>query len=704
MSEYSFKKDTGIDSLFSSGHLSKRAYNCCYNANLLTLGSIIEFHNKGWRNFYNIRNCGLQTVTELCVLCNKYKDLVTDEDKSGNTVICEVSDNTAIEELSIQNPKEHGEYAKQFYSLEFERLKGRLSVRGRHLCEETWETYKDMFPFFNFKYFSFCRQFATKKKSSDELFNMLQTFKAIYKANSGNSEDEYSKLVQESRFPFLIDRELDFVLKFKEQYGRYPMLFILNAYFALSIDTTDAIYAYKFGILTGEPHNNDEVAIAYSITGERVRQHIQNYHLNTSLGFATLPDWNYYIEKAPLVITDESDFFRATSQEEQIKNGFIAFAGLLGTVVYYRKLRRKSTNVFVKEKYETRAREILNKLSELLDAKQPRDLKITVSSIVGNNPDENYIATTFLKHFFNINVDEDNTFEIKQRRVDIGLEMTEILETLGYPITLEELFMLFKDRYPEHKYEDATQLRPSIMKSDDIVSIGKSGMYGLKKWNMFTGSVRDCAYMILAQSKDPMPDRLLVERILTYYPNSNYKSIMSSLVSDPKERFAHYTDSTTGLMEYSQMTNKTLTKSRMSSENRLEELKAFLTTYRRWPFISGGDEEASLARWIYNHTRRDILVEYNPEERRQLAKLQEEYANYPQNSKENEFLNLCSDLKVFLEKNYKLPQEESSNKQEAELAVWFKKAITKKVPYQDNRSSYLDELLNYLKDYGFTFK
>ena len=111
-----------------------------------------------------------------------------------------------------------------------------------------------------------------------------------------------------------------------------------------------------------------------------------------------------------------------------------------------------------------------------------------------------------------------------------------------------------------------------------------------------------------------------------------------------------------------------------------------------------------MARWIYNHTRRDILVEYNPEERRQIAKLQEEYANYPQNSKENEFLNLCSDLKVFLEKNYKLPQEESSNKQEAELAVWFKKAITKKVPYQDNRSSYLDELLNYLKDYGFTFK
>ena len=600
MNEYSFTKDTSIDSLFTSGSLSKRAYNCCYNANLLTLGSIIEFHNKGWRNFYNLRNCGLQTVTELCALCNKYKDLVTDEEKSGNTVICEISDNTAIEELAIQNAQELGEAAQQFYSLEFERLKGRLSVRGRHLCEETWKTYKDMFPFFNFKYFSFCRQFATKKKSSDELFNMLQTFKAIYKANSSNSEEEYAKLVQESRFPFLIDRELDFVLKFKEQYGRYPMLYILNAYFALSINTIDAMYAYKFGILTGEPHNNDEVANAFSITRERVRQHIQNYQLSTSLSFDTLPDWNYYIDNAPIVLTNESNFFRTTTQEEQLKNGFIAFAGLLGTVVNYRKLRRKNTNVFVKEEYETRAREILNKLSEVLDTKQPRDIKKSVNSVVENNPDDNYIATTFLKHFFNINVDEDNTFEIKQMRVDIGLELTEILETLGYPISLEELFMLFKDRYPEHKYEDATQLRPSIMKSDDIVSIGKSGMYGLKKWNMFTGSVRDCAYMILAQSAEPMPDGLLVERILTYYPNSNYKSIMSSLVSDPKERFAHYTDSTTWLMEYSHMTNKTLTKSRMTSENRLEELSAFISTYRRWPFISGGDEESSLARWVYS--------------------------------------------------------------------------------------------------------
>ena len=98
------------------------------------------------------------------------------------------------------------------------------------------------------------------------------------------------------------------------------------------------------------------------------------------------------------------------------------------------------------------------------------------------------------------------------------------------------------------------------------------------------------------------------------------------------------------------------------------------------------------------------MLEYDPEEAKQIAKLQEDYAHYPQNSKEYEFLNLCGDLKVFLEKNYKLPQEESSNEQESELAVWFKKAITKKVPYPDNRSSYLEELLNYLKDYGFSFK
>lgn len=691
--EHGLTKDTSIDILFEVGLLSKRACHCCKNAGLLSLGRIILYWNKGLPHFYTLKNCGRKTVKELCELCDRFKSLLSTIDVTTNDAI---DDNT-------KEQREDSDAAREFFGIEFERLKGILSVRSRHLCEDTWGSYRDMIPFFEYSYESFCKKFPGKKKSTKELFDMLQGFKYIYTSNCDISEEEINRLNHERLFPFLINRELDFVLSFKADHGRYPMLYILSAYLSLSSDCTDALYAYKYGILTGEPHHNDEVASTFFVTRERVRQLIQKYHLNQSLEFASIPDWKYYIENAPLVLTKETSIYHEIAKEEMLENGFSAFVGLIGSVVNYKKIRRKGERIYVKAEYEEKARKILDMLIDTCDIRYSRDIRIAIPSIVGDNHIYISIARTFLEVIFNIDVDEDDTFEIKQSKVDICLELVEILDVIGYPVTLDELFMFFKDKYPEHKYEDASQLRPGILSSNEIVAIGKSGMYGLSKWNMFTGSVRDCAYMILSQSTEPVPDAQLVTKLLEYFPNSNYKSLMSSLVSDPKERFVHYTDSTTGLMEHYSLTNKVPVRVRMSFDNRLEDLKKFISDYKRWPFASGGEDEASLARWIYNHTRRDALPGYDPEEAKQIENLQEEYTHYPHNCSEYEFLNLCGDFKIFLEKKYRLPEEESSNEQESELAIWFRKAIMKKEPYDDNRNRYLEELIRYLKDYGFYF-
>ena len=47
----------------------------------------------------------------------------------------------------------------------------------------------------------------------------------------------------------------------------------------------------------------------------------------------------------------------------------------------------------------------------------------------------------------------------------------EILNIIGYPITLDEIFMFFKDKYPEHKYEDSSQIRPSMLSSLQLIFI-----------------------------------------------------------------------------------------------------------------------------------------------------------------------------------------------------------------------------------------
>lgn len=689
-------KNIDIERLYELGLLSKRAYHCCKNAELYSLIEIINFRNKGLPHFYALQNCGRKTVDELCGLCDRYKSVLNDKKEDI------LSSSASIDSTDVKKVHSDSESAKEYFNIEYERLKGLLSVRGRHLCEATWSTYLDMLPFFNYSFESFSKRFVGKKKTTKELFEFLVKFKSIYFTHENHSEDDFVKLKNENLFPFLIERELDFAVSFRNEYGRYPMLYILTAYLSLSSDRTDSLYTYKYGISTGIPRSNDEVALAYHMTRERVRQIIQRYRLDSTLEFVSMSDWRYYITKAPLILTETSSMYREVAELENLQNGFSAFVGLMNSVVSYRKIRRKGENIYVQKEYEVKARYILDRITEIVETRYSRDTKVSVASIVDNDEISIAIAKSLLSSIFSIVVDEEGCFEVKQRRVDVSMEIIEILNIIGYPITLDEIFMLFKDKYPEHKYEDSSQIRPSINMSDEIVAIGKSGVYGLKKWNLFTGSVRDCAYMLLQSEEGPIPDAQLVERLLQYFPNSNYKSLMSSLMSDPKDRFAHYVDSTIWLSERTHLTSKVQVKARMSYENRLEDLKKFLFDYRRWPFASGGDDEASLARWIYNHTKRDLLPGYDPNEAKRIEQLQEEFSHYPHNNSEYEFQNTCTDFRIFLERNYTLPEEDSENMREKELAEWFHKVLSKKEPYDDNRQLYFNQLLEYLSEYGFS--
>ena len=688
---FTLSGDTSVDELLEWERISVRACNCCKNAGLLTLAQIVDYGQNPLA-FYQLINSGKKTVKELEGLCQEFKHYAPNE---GNVEQEEQADNTPILELSP--------IASSFFESEFNRLKNTLSVRGLHLCETIWSSYKDIIPYFEYTLQEFSKIFKGKKKSSGELYSLLCEFKAIYSENKDKSDQEFKEIERENLFPFLMDRELEYISAFHSQHGRYPMLYILKSYFAVSSERVDSLYAYKFGILTGEHKTREEVANAYQLTSERVRQLIQNYKLDTSMAFTTLKDWEYYTVNAPIVLTKQSSFYKETAQAENVTEGYDAFVGLLNTIISYRKIRRNNEKIFIKAEYEKKARLILNMLTEVLQEKYTRDTTIQLTKIIGQKAISMEIAKTFLSEVFEVDIHPGDTIEVKQGKIDVSKEIIEVLETFGHAMSLDDIYMFFKDKYPDHKYEEAIQLRPIIINSDEIVAIGKSGQYALKKWNTFTGCIKDCAYMILQEATEPMPDTELVEKILEYFPNSSFRSIMSTLVSDPQERFTHYTDSSTWLVEKDHLTNKIKVRSRISSEDRFEDLKAFIATYKRWPFASGGDEEASLARWIYNHSRRDLLPGYDPEEARQIEKLQEEFAHLPHNNSEYEFQNKCTDFRIFLGKSFRLPNEDSENEYEAELAKWFNKVKSKKDPYEDNKQLYFNELLEYLSDFGFYF-
>jgi hypothetical protein len=686
---------TTIETLIECERISVRSYNCCKKAGLITLGQIVSFGEEPFA-FYKLRGAGDKTVKELEGLCGEYNNFLT---------VGTLEDGDCEEGAEDMMPAcTDSPIAKLFFQKEFERLRQSVSLRGQHLCETVWLRYEDLFPYFDCSYEDFAKRFKGKKKSYSELFNILIEFRYIYQRNKDKSDKEFEALERERLFPFLMDRELEFVSSFYAEYLRYPMLYILKSYFAVSSDRTDSLYAYKFGILTGEHKTREEVAKAYQLTSERVRQLIQGYKLNTSMDFAALSDWDYYIEKAPCIITKNSLFYKELSVVEEIIEGYDAFIGLICCLLSYRKIRRKNEKIFVKTEYENDARAVLESLSDAIETKYVRDTVVPLTSIIGNKKSSLEIAMILLPEVFGISVDEDGTIVLEQGRVDVSAEIVDVLETFGHPMSVDDIFMFFKDKYPNHKYENPLQLRPAIINSEDIVALGKTGMYALKQWNLFTGTIRDCAYMILMREPEPLSDDLLVEKVKEHFPNSTFRSIISTLVSDPKGRFAHYTDLSMWVAEKDHLTRKIKIRPKICSETRFEDLQDFLATYRRWPFASGGDEESSLSRWIYNHSRRDLLPGFDPEEAAKIKELQKEYSHYPHNNLEYEFQNLCSDYRVFVEKNFRLPEEIASLEKEVELASWFYKVLSKREPYADNRQLYFSQLLDYLAEYGFYFK
>ena len=70
-----------------------------------------------------------------------------------------------------------------------------------------------------------------------------------------------------------------------------------------------------------------------------------------------------------------------------------------------------------------------------------------------------------------------------------------------------------------------------------------------------------------------------------------------------------------------------------------------------------------------------------------------------QNGTEYNFKQMCDRIKVIVNKTFELPSvtELPSESQ------WLRKNIEKYADYEDNRKTYFEDLLSYLRDFGFYF-
>lgn len=532
-------------------------------------------------------------------------------------------------------------------------------------------------------------------------------------------------------YPYLISGERRFVMEFMRENGKEPLFFLLYHYMRLSEKQKDYIYSLRYGIFDGNERTLDELADVMKLTRERVRQIVAKKLEVHETALFTTNNWEQYDSLLSLpYIIEETKEYQDVKQSEHLNFTFRVFAWLvtlLGERDFDMQVKQNDGSYETKSfsnqyKVETfgdivvilncqkmpsfKFRKSLENIQREASLQNARDRVFNISAMFQTMEEEekNY-ATKLMaymsKKALGLEVNEDLLVTMRKNYTDVGIELYDILESEGQPMSIDELFEAFKQKFPEHKYTCSTQIRPCLTGSQYIKAIGNTSRYGLASWgNVFYGSIRDLLIKLLDESEEPLHIEKLFEEVHKHYQDTKPRNLIASMTSDEQSRFIRFNDGYFGLRnkQYRDSFEEyNAERQRFSFDERLTNFCNFVDTYQRFPTSTNGEEEASLYRWLYNVQNRVYVV--NDENKARLtdalARYQQDWI--PRNADENVFKNKCIDYKEYINEHHCLPTTTT----ERELYDWMVRSKANYNSYIDNRRKYLTDLLIYIRSLGF---
>jgi hypothetical protein len=162
------------------------------------------------------------------------------------------------------------------------------------------------------------------------------------------------------------------------------------------------------------------------------------------------------------------------------------------------------------------------------------------------------IAERIINQEFNLIIDINDNIVFKRNTIkQVSEYVIEALEKLGLPSKIEDIYKLIEKDYTKNtKSQEA--LRSSMQRTSDIIYFGRSGTYGLKKWELEKegvkgGSLKDIIISFLDKKKQPIHISLILEYLKKFRGNKNERSVITNLKVDPDKRFIFYSQSFIGL-------------------------------------------------------------------------------------------------------------------------------------------------------------
>lgn len=592
---------------------------------------------------------------------------------------------------------------------EFERIKGQLSTRAQNLLEKEEITAKTIIQFSN--RLVDCRNIRyCGKQTASEIIVAYNSFYKFLEKLANSSPERCKEIIIQSKYQFIEYEDAKAINHFYDEYGHLPFFKLVYLYFIKSNDRQDAIYDRASGITKSQQTLTD-IASEFDLSRERIRQIVNHYLPSSELNaIMTLLDNQFYpflnmdfIDPTVVYpIISDAEFAHPNEFSGDAFVGILLLSKGLKPLICGDKTLIINTATFDSFDFRTSFKDMSNTIL----SKTTKDVTLPISIFINNyilnntfdyQKTENIIAY-IVKYMFGIDIDSNRNIFLKRNAIDVEDEFYKILESIGTPLSFDELCSRLFDLHPTISYASGT-LRSFLFNSDRISAIGKTSTYTLKKWNISHLTIRGLIHYILEESDTPLSLDDIVDFLAIKGRKTNRKSVSSNIMLDDKYDFVKFEGGLIGIesknygTSYVQIDHSSV--SRKSFDERIVDFLDYIDTNHHIPFASSDDVEASLNRW-YKNVIKGVL-DVTEEQKKQLEIELSKREEFIMTSSEFSFIEKCKDLKYFVGSEYELP----TVKTDPQLYSWFSKTRQKSFKFTPRKEKAYKDLIRFLSDYGF---
>lgn len=459
-----------------------------------------------------------------------------------NPPLCEVNikSNQLFPNFDIETVKIAYNKIQQLYIS----LASDCSVRTQRILLDTIPLFESII--FYYDYYKTIKNCG--KETLHEIFSIRERLTAeINKINSLPQEELQSYwCLWEIGYQCVNDKETNFIKSFYAEHNRLPMFYILASYLHKSTNRFEKIYRTMYGILC-EPNDLRTIAKQHNITHQRTHQIITTQKIKQKQ-IGQISFWGYYNLDNINFISRKTKLYKDVKRTEKLnKLSFIAFGYLCNLITPFKEISIGDNHYFVAKRlidvYDFKG--AIRDLEAILSQKLTQNIEIPIASIVDRHrkneaqiysEDIEDILCQIISDNFNLKINKHRKIKISKNYIDIATELYDIIKKSRKPMNINDIFIRFKEKYPNHNYNNSEKLRTHLVKDNRICTIGKTSRYALVEWNIYTGTIRDLIYDTLSKIKKPLTAKELLPYISKIH-KTTARNIRSSVVSEKKGRF-----------------------------------------------------------------------------------------------------------------------------------------------------------------------